>query len=184
MIPLNFYRDDEYVYYNNPNGITKKMTIAEFEAVMSGEGGGDIPEHSSSNQGEVLSVDANGDLVWKTLPPSGELTTQLLSVQYSGETISITAGGSASLINFTFLDGETYDTVNIAETDFDLCTLISLQLPGGLVISGVALPDNTAYTSLTINVENISDHSIQLAQNYDIAYLKLLNPRIIESNGD
>lgn len=40
MIPLNFYRDDNYVYYNNPNGITKKMTIAEFEAVMSGDGGG------------------------------------------------------------------------------------------------------------------------------------------------
>ena len=39
MIPLNFYRDDEYVYYNNPNGITKKMTIAEFESVMSGTGG-------------------------------------------------------------------------------------------------------------------------------------------------
>lgn len=39
MIPLNFYRDDEYVYYNNPNGITKKMTIADFEAMMSGEGG-------------------------------------------------------------------------------------------------------------------------------------------------
>ena len=39
MIPLNFYRDDEYVYYNNPNGITKKMTIADFESAISGGGG-------------------------------------------------------------------------------------------------------------------------------------------------
>lgn len=39
MIEIKFYRDDEYVYYNNPNGITRKMTIAEFEALMSGEGG-------------------------------------------------------------------------------------------------------------------------------------------------
>ena len=40
MIELKFYRDDEYVYYNNPNGITKKITIADFEAVMNGTGGG------------------------------------------------------------------------------------------------------------------------------------------------
>ena len=40
MIPLNFYRDDEYVYYNKPNGITKKMTIADFESVMNGGGSG------------------------------------------------------------------------------------------------------------------------------------------------
>lgn len=49
MIPLNFYRDDNYVYYNNPNGITKKMTIADFEALMSGEGGGGgVPVYSDS----------------------------------------------------------------------------------------------------------------------------------------
>ena len=70
MIPLKFYRDDEYVYYNNPNGITKKMTIADFEAMMSGES--ELPAYSSSNDGEVLSVDSSGNLEWKTLPaPSG-----------------------------------------------------------------------------------------------------------------
>lgn len=72
MIPLRFFKDKTHVYVNNPSGITKKMTIAEFEAMMNGEGGSDIPEHSSSNQGDVLSVDADGDLVWKTLPPAGE----------------------------------------------------------------------------------------------------------------
>lgn len=69
MIPLKFYRDDEYVYYNNPNGITKKMTIAEFESMMSGESG--LPAYSSSNDGEVLSVDSDGDLEWVALQPSG-----------------------------------------------------------------------------------------------------------------
>lgn len=42
MIPLNFYRDDEYVYYNNPNGITKKMSIADFESAMGGSSGGSV----------------------------------------------------------------------------------------------------------------------------------------------
>lgn len=68
MIPLNFYRDDEYVYYNNPNGITKKMTIADFESMMSNES--ELPEYSSSNQGEVLSVDSDGYLDWTSLPPA------------------------------------------------------------------------------------------------------------------
>lgn len=72
MIPLRFFRDKTHVYVNNPDGTTKQMTIAEFEAMLSGEGGGDIPEYSPSNQGDVLSVDAGGDLVWKTLPPPSE----------------------------------------------------------------------------------------------------------------
>lgn len=67
MIPLNFYRDDEYVYYNNPNGITKKISIADFESMMSGES--ELPEYSSSSQGKVLSVDSDGDLEWASLPP-------------------------------------------------------------------------------------------------------------------
>ena len=72
MIPLKFYRDDNYVYYNNPNGITKKMSIADFEALMGGEC--ELPTYSSSNSGEVLAVDSDGDLEWKSLPaPSGGL---------------------------------------------------------------------------------------------------------------
>ena len=71
MIPLRFFRDKTHVYVNNPDGTTIKMSIAEFESMLNGEGGSDIPAHSSSNMGDVLSVDANGDLVWKTLPPAG-----------------------------------------------------------------------------------------------------------------
>lgn len=63
MIPLNFYRDDEYVYYNNPNGITKKMTIADFESVMSGGGydiiidGGDDITEATENTCTVVKFD-------------------------------------------------------------------------------------------------------------------------------
>lgn len=61
MIPLKFYRDDEYVYYNNPNGITKKMSIADFEALFS-EGGvsSDIPTYDSSDSGKILTVNSGG----------------------------------------------------------------------------------------------------------------------------
>lgn len=31
MIEMKFYRDDEYVYINNPDGTTRKMTIEEFD---------------------------------------------------------------------------------------------------------------------------------------------------------
>ena len=47
MIPVHFYRDKDYVYINNTDGITKKMTIEEFNACFSddsGGGGGDEPQ--------------------------------------------------------------------------------------------------------------------------------------------
>lgn len=72
MIPVRFYRDDKNVYYNNPDGTTKQMTIQEFEQHFSG-GSGDLPEYSAANQGEMLSVDSDGHLVWAT-PPGGGLT--------------------------------------------------------------------------------------------------------------
>lgn len=40
MIPLRFYRDKSHVYVNNPDGITKQMSIADFEAMLNGGGGG------------------------------------------------------------------------------------------------------------------------------------------------
>lgn len=85
MIPLRFFRDKTHVYINNPDGTTKKMSIADFEAMLNG-GGGDIPEHSSANQGEVLSVDADGDLVWRTLPPpsSGGMVVTITADEITG----------------------------------------------------------------------------------------------------
>ena len=40
MIELKFYRDDEYVYINNPDGTTKRVAVEDFESAISGEGGG------------------------------------------------------------------------------------------------------------------------------------------------
>lgn len=89
MIPLNFYRDDDYVYYNNPNGITKKMTIADFESMMSNES--ELPEYSSSSQGKVLSVDSDGDLEWASLPPD-ELPAY--SSSDGGKVLAVNSGGT------------------------------------------------------------------------------------------
>ena len=88
MIPLKFYRDDNYVYYNNPNGITKKMSIADFESLMSNES--ELPEYSSSNQGDVLSVDSDGDLEWASLPPA-ELPSY--SSSNNGDVLSVDSNG-------------------------------------------------------------------------------------------
>lgn len=48
MIEMKFYRDDEYVYINNPDGTTKRATIEDFESAISGEGG--------SSGGDILDV--------------------------------------------------------------------------------------------------------------------------------
>lgn len=104
MIPLRFFRDKSHVYVNNPDGTTIKMSIAEFESMLNGEGGSDIPEHTSSNQGEVLSVDANGDLVWKTLPP---------------------AGGGLEYVGYLILDNK--NTSNIANGAFRDCSVNNVK---------------------------------------------------------
>lgn len=87
MIPLRFYRDDKNVYYNNPDGTTKSMTIQEFEEHFSGGSGG-LPEYDSGNAGEVLSVDAGGDLTWRTLPPGGGVTYFDATVDYVGQSVN------------------------------------------------------------------------------------------------
>lgn len=71
MIPVRFYRDDEYVYYNNPNGITKKMTIADFEAVFNADTS-ELPTYTSSDGGKVLTVNSGGTgLEWSENSGSG-----------------------------------------------------------------------------------------------------------------
>lgn len=99
MIPLRFYRDDKNVYYNNPNGTTKSMTIQEFEEHFS-VGSGGLPEYDSGNAGEVLSVDDGGNLTWRTLPPSG-VTYFDAVVDYSERTVTcdVTKADIASIIN-------------------------------------------------------------------------------------
>lgn len=149
MIPLNFYRDDNYVYYNNPNGITKKMTIADFEAMMSGEGGSDIPEHSSSNQGEVLSVDANGDLVWKTLPaPSG------------GAQASVIFDSTLNKFRFDKTISEVWQLLAIYGSNLPIDCHELLQEYSGMFLGFVGY--DSAYSTLQLWViENSSSPSIQ-----------------------
>lgn len=134
MIPLRFFRDKTHVYINNPDGTTKKMTIAEFEAMLEGSGGGgsDIPEHSSSNQGEVLSVDSNGDLVWTSLPPVGG------GLEYAGYLVLKNKNTSA-IANGSYRDcgvndiKEIYDkNGNVVESvpSFDIAILVSFYTHG------------------------------------------------------
>lgn len=84
MIPLNFYRDNEYVYYNNPNGITKKMTISDFEAMMSDES--ELPAYTSSDGGKVLTVNSGGTgLEWGEVSGGNDFRVHITT---SGDTMT------------------------------------------------------------------------------------------------
>ena len=62
MIPVKFYRDENYVYVNNPNGMTKKMTIEAFEAAFEADVA-ELPAVTEADLGGVLTVTSDG-LAW------------------------------------------------------------------------------------------------------------------------
>lgn len=59
MIELKFYRDDEYVYINNPDGTTKRVVIEDFEAMFDVDTA-ELPTYTSSDAGKVLVVNNDG----------------------------------------------------------------------------------------------------------------------------
>lgn len=59
MITLKFYRDDEYVYINNPNGTTKQMSIEDFFSVFDVDTSV-LPAYTLSDAGKILTVNNAG----------------------------------------------------------------------------------------------------------------------------
>lgn len=107
MIPLKFYRDDEYVYYNNPNGITKKITIADFEAVMSGSGGGGGGETGGGVL--VVSYDAETDGINKSYK---EIKEAVASGKIVVLNRVITDNGTVFLENMYYLVGIAHENTD------------------------------------------------------------------------
>ena len=52
MIELKFYRDDEYVYINNPDGTTRKVAIEDFEGAFDVDTS-ELPAYTSSDKGVI-----------------------------------------------------------------------------------------------------------------------------------
>lgn len=177
MIPLRFYRDKTHVYVNNPDGSTKKMSIADFEAMLNGSGGGgDIPEHSSSNQGDVLSVDANGDLVWKTLPPAA---SGLQVVGYmmceNTDAVSIPAGTYVEPVPLTVsaLYDADYQELESAPS-FRLGLLTWASINSACSFDGYYAPDPVSDYDPTCLVSNKTQNSVTIsAQDINMQFILL-----------
>lgn len=153
MIPLKFYRDDNYVYYNNPNGITKKMSIADFESIMNRES--ELPEYSSASQGKVLSVDSDGDLEWASLPPD-ELPAYSSSNQ--GEVLSVDSDGDLDWVSLPPSDIPSYQSTDSGK----VLTVNSggTGLEWGEGGGGAALTVKKCYAeSSQVTINSSSDHT-------------------------
>lgn len=88
MIPLNFYRDDEYVYINNPDGTTKRVPIEDFENTFNADTA-ELPAYTSSDAGKVLTVNSGGTGVeWGEIASIDYLYP--VTVTYNSETDSYT----------------------------------------------------------------------------------------------
>lgn len=101
MIPMKFYRDDEYVYINNPDGTTKKVAIEDFESAISGEGGG-----GSGFATMVVNVTAsfnpdNGYTITNVDADVADIKTAFLEGSFILAHVSVT---NASMEQWLFID--------------------------------------------------------------------------------
>lgn len=118
------------MYYNNPNGITRKMTIADFESLMSGEGGSGSSGSSCDNCGpmvvlydgtsldktfkEITDALSSGKFVYvyHHVESEGEITNTVWFVsdasKFTGYDYSVTCIGNNNPLMFT---SETEDGV-------------------------------------------------------------------------
>lgn len=175
MIPLRFYRDDKNVYYNNPDGTTKSMTIQEFEEHFSGGSGG-LPEYDSGNAGEVLSVDAGGNLTWKTLPPPA---SGLQVVGYAWceneEAASIPANTyvePVTLSAITYYDADYHELETPPSFRIGLLTWSSVN--STCSFDGYYAPDPVANYAATCLVSNKTGNSVTISANDIILQFILL----------
>lgn len=88
MVPLNFFRDKTHVYVNNPDGTTKKMSIADFEAMLNGSGGGSgsgsvLVVKTLYDEGGTSHLDKTYDVICEAIA-DGKLVITYRSVEVDG----------------------------------------------------------------------------------------------------
>lgn len=90
MIPVRFYRDDDYIYFNNPDGLTKKIPISDFEAIMSGEGGsgGSLIVTLTVNESDKLTTESSYDDIVTNGVLKGKIPVFLLTSDENGTGVS------------------------------------------------------------------------------------------------
>lgn len=126
MVPLNFFRDKTHVYVNNPDGTTKKMSIADFEAMLNGSGGGSGSagifvvktlydgggtSHLDKTYAEICSAISEGKLV---------ITYKFDKDEETGTFYAAFTG----IINNAYVDGDTdANVVEIFTLDDSICII-------------------------------------------------------------
>lgn len=130
MIEMKFYRDDEYVYINNPDGTTKRVAIEDFEDMFDVDTA-ELPAYTSSDAGKVLAVNSNGTgLEWD----EGGGGVQILGpyAAHLSSDVTINVNRSAQLLFTNFVDTVTEDAVELQNGD--LLFLIGCTLSGSTLI--------------------------------------------------
>lgn len=92
MIPLKFYRDDEYVYINNPDGTTKRVPIEDFESAISGEGG------SSGSGGGTTVVNFVQDPNSPTTVKTDKTYSEIRTAMQSGYVVGVYGVGTQFMV--------------------------------------------------------------------------------------
>lgn len=121
MIKVTFYRDGEYVYINNPDGTTKRMTIADFESMLNGSDEYVRIDPTLTQSGQAADAKVTGDEI-SDLKSAFEY-----SVHNGAFLYSVTKNGSFKK------DGLTTGSANRIRTDiipFESGDVISIKNDG------------------------------------------------------
>lgn len=156
MLEVKFFRDEKNVYFNNPNGITIKKSIEDFERWIAGEGG--------SGGGGVSSVNGQtGAVVLDAADVGAAQAMEEITVATDGavtqtlEANKIYHFTSTALTSLTITPAETSD---IAQYHFDFIspsTAVTLTLP-----STVVMPAN-------FSVDADTRYEIDILNGYGVA---------------
>ena len=142
MIELKFYRDDEYVYINNPDGTTKRVAIEDFEAMFDVDTS-ELPAYTSSDAGKVLVVNNDGTgLEWGESGIEHKTITATLANNFTA---------LANSNNFILADMLSFkdDDGNVVEPQQNYIISSINRITGLVVASFTSAPVSVSFQNIT-----------------------------------
>lgn len=178
MIELKFYRDDEYVYINNPDGTTKRVAIEDFEAIFDVDTA-ELPAYTSSDAGKVLVVNSDGTgLEWGEASSLAVVGYMIAAIdEQNPVTISPTSSSEVTLDSIGYFTDMSFSVELQNHPEYSDWSLVGFKSPNRLNLVSIIPPmidDSTGEVSPpAMLLYNGGSSSISVSTDCNAIYLLL-----------